>query len=51
MKSNFKKLAAAALALVMVFSFAACSGGADYTAENTEYIIGVSGPLTGGAAV
>lgn len=51
MKINVKKLFAAAMAFVMVFSFAACSGGSDYTANNTEFIIGVSGPLTGGAAV
>ena len=51
MKFNAKKLFAAALALIMVFSFAACSGGSNYTENNTEFIIGVSGPLTGGAAV
>ncbi|MBQ2795968.1 MAG: ABC transporter substrate-binding protein [Oscillospiraceae bacterium] len=51
MKFNSKKLFAAVLALIMVFSFAACSGGANYTENNTEYVIGVSGPLTGGAAV
>ena len=34
--------------------FAACGatdGGANYAAENTEFVIGVSGPLTGAAAV
>lgn len=36
--------------LAMVFSFAAC-GGSGYTSGNTEYVIGFSGPLTGGAAV
>ena len=51
MKSNFKKLFAAVMALVMVFSLAACSGGANYTENNTEFVIGVSGPLTGAAAV
>ncbi len=51
MKTITRKILAVALALVMVMSFAACSGGANYTAENTEYIIGVSGPLTGAAAV
>ena len=30
--------------------FAAC-GGKNYTKNNTEYVIGVSGPLTGGAAI
>lgn len=34
----------------MVLSFAAC-GGKNYTANNTEYVIGFSGPLTGPAAV
>ena len=51
MKSTFKKFFAAIMALVMLFSFAACSGGANYTANNTEFVIGVSGPLTGAAAV
>ncbi len=51
MKSNFKKLFAAVMALVMVFGLAACSGGANYTENNTEFVIGVSGPLTGAAAV
>lgn len=50
MKTMFKKVFALALAVVMLFSLAAC-GGANYTAENTEYVIGVSGPLTGPAAV
>lgn len=50
MKTMFKKVFAVALAVVMLFSLAAC-GGANYTAENTEYVIGVSGPLTGPAAV
>ena len=51
MKTITRKILAVALALVMVMSFAACSGGANYTEENTEYVIGVSGPLTGAAAV
>ena len=51
MKSTFKKFMAAALVIAMVFSFAACSGGSSYTENNTEFVIGVSGPLTGGAAV
>jgi len=50
MKSMFKKVLTFALAAVMVFTLAAC-GGANYTANNTEYVIGVSGPLTGSAAV
>ena len=39
--------------IVLCFScLAGCGNGEkEYTAENKEYIIGVSGPLTGGAAV
>ena len=50
MKSIFKKAFAALLAVAMVFSLAACAGN-NYTANNTEYVIGFSGPLTGPAAV
>ena len=50
MKSIFKKAFAALLAIAMVFSLAAC-GVNNYTANNTEYVIGFSGPLTGPAAV
>ena len=50
MKSIFKKAFAALLAVAMVFSLAAC-GVNNYTANNTEYVIGFSGPLTGPAAV
>ncbi|MBQ3094608.1 MAG: ABC transporter substrate-binding protein [Clostridia bacterium] len=46
----FKKIMALAMALVMVLGLTAC-GGANYTENNTEYVIGVSGPLTGAAAV
>lgn len=46
----FKKLLAVALVLAVVLSFAGC-GKKSYTEANTEYVIGVSGPLTGGAAV
>ena len=46
----FKKVLAVALALCMMFAFAGC-GEKSYTEANTEYVIGVSGPLTGGAAV
>ena len=45
------KIIALVLALVMcvgLFSGCAASG---YTAKNTEYVIGLSGPLTGAAAV
>ena len=45
-----KKFLAILLALVMMLGLTACSG-ANYTENNTEYVIGVSGPLTGAAAV
>lgn len=48
MKSMFKKAFAVVLAAAMLLSLAACGS---YTAKNTEYVIGVSGPLTGDAAV
>ena len=50
MKSNVKKVIAAVMALVMMLGLTACSGS-NYTENNTEFVIGVSGPLTGGAAV
>ncbi len=44
------KMIALALSFVMCLGlFSGC--GSKYTANNTEYIIGVSGPLTGGAAM
>ena len=48
MKSVFKKAFALVLAIAMLTTFAACGGN---TANNTEYVIGLSGPLTGPAAV
>ena len=50
MKSMFKKVIAVVMSLAMLFALTAC-GGADYTADNKEIVIGFSGPLTGGAAV
>ncbi len=50
MRSTFKKALAIFMMLAMLVSFAAC-GGAGYTSGNTEYVIGFSGPLTGGAAI
>ncbi len=48
---KFLRAAALLLAAVMVCAcFAAC-GSEGHTANNTEYVIGLSGPLTGGAAV
>ena len=47
-----KKFLAILMAAVMVAAmFAGCGNKASSTANNTEYVIGVSGPLTGGAAV
>ncbi len=44
-----KKVLVAALAVVLAFAFTACgNGGAgNYTANNTEFFIGGTGPLTG----
>ena len=46
-----KKFLALILAVIMVAGMLTACGGKSYTSENTEYVIGVSGPLTGGAAV
>ena len=46
-----KKFLALMLALVMVVSMFTACGKKGYTSENTEYVIGCSGPLTGAAAV
>ena len=47
-----KKFLALTLAVLMVAAmFAGCGGKKNYTKDNTEYVIGVSGPLTGGAAI
>ena len=46
------KAFAVILALVFCLSaFAACSGPVNYAENNTEFVIGVSGPLTGSAAM
>lgn len=43
---------AMALCIGMVSVFASCNGGKkNYAENNTEFVIGLSGPLTGGAAV
>ena len=44
------------IALVLSFVlciglFAGCGGATNYAANNTEFVIGLSGPLTGGAAI
>ena len=47
-----KKTIAILLTLTLCLSLlAGCGGQSGYTANNTEYVIGVSGPLTGGAAM
>lgn len=46
-----KKLLALVLAVVMVAAMFTACGAKNYAADNTEYVIGVSGPLTGAAAV
>ncbi len=50
---NFKKTLAFLLAGVLSIGLLAGCGGssANYAENNTEYVIGVSGPLTGGAAM
>ncbi len=45
-----KRIVSIILMIAMLLTLASC-GGANYTANNTEYVIGVSGPLTGAAAV
>ena len=46
------KLTALVLSMLLCLSLCAgCGAGNSYTANNTEFIIGVSGPLTGGAAM
>ena len=47
-----KKFLAILMAALMVAAmFAGCGGKTNYAANNTEYVIGVSGPLTGAAAI
>ena len=46
-----KKFLALMLAVIMVVSMFTACGKKGYTSDNTEFVIGCSGPLTGGAAV
>ncbi|MBR2421687.1 MAG: ABC transporter substrate-binding protein [Oscillospiraceae bacterium] len=46
-----KKFLALMLAVIMVVSMFTACGKKGYTSENTEFVIGASGPLTGAAAV
>ncbi len=51
---TFNKLAAMVMAVVMLATgclLSACGGNKNYAENNTEFVIGVSGPLTGGAAI
>ncbi|MBQ9116622.1 MAG: ABC transporter substrate-binding protein, partial [Clostridia bacterium] len=50
---KFTKIIALAMCALMCFGMlVGCTGGApEYTTNNTEIVIGVSGPLTGGAAI
>ena len=51
---KMKKLALLLAAALCVTSLSGCGGGStqnSYTANNKEYVLGVSGPLTGGAAM
>ncbi|MBR6572242.1 MAG: ABC transporter substrate-binding protein [Clostridia bacterium] len=50
MKKMLKRALAVMVVVVLALTMTAC-GAAKYTANNTEYVIGVSGPLTGPAAV
>ncbi len=46
------KILAVALSLVFCLTaFAGCNAATNYASENTEFVIGMSGPLTGGAAM
>lgn len=48
---KMKLLALMLAAMLTVGTVASCSGAANYTANNTEFVIGLSGPLTGDAAM
>ncbi len=49
---KFTKVLALVMSLVLCIGLlASCTGAVNYAAENTEYVIGVSGPLTGSAAM
>lgn len=53
MKKFTKALCLVCVLALAVTAFAACGGAKSnsYTANNTEFVIGMSGPLTGGAAI
>ena len=45
------RLLSLALSILLTLGLLAGCGGANYAETNTEYVIGLSGPLTGGAAM
>ena len=45
-----KILALALVCAVVAFCFAGCGTNGGYTSENTEFVIGCTGPLTGDAS-
>lgn len=51
MKKFLKVCCAVCVIAMMMTMFSACSGNKNYAANNTEFVIGLSGPLTGGAAI
>ncbi len=52
MKTMIKKAFAGMMVFAMVLGLVACGGaGSSYTSENKEFVLGFSGPLTGGAAI
>ena len=48
---KFTKIFALVMAVILSVAVLVSCGETSYTANNTEYVLGVSGPLTGGAAV
>ena len=49
---KLRKILALTLSAVLCLSaLTGCGGAANYAKDNTEFVIGVSGPLTGGAAM
>lgn len=51
MKVFVRVLSMVLMLAVTVMGFAGCNAKTDYAANNTEFVIGVSGPLTGDAAL
>lgn len=51
MKNSAKFLALVMAVAMVVCCFAGCGSSGSYTANNTEYVIGLSGPLTGAASI